>query len=101
MAEIDPELRDKIIETHTMMKVVVKDQDEHKTIMNARLRDMKKEFADHKNDTKFIFEKHDARLETGEHFRTKVMTYVTMIAVGGALVIELAVVGGKKILGVI
>jgi hypothetical protein len=30
MADIDPELRDKIIETHTMVGVIVKTQEHHK-----------------------------------------------------------------------
>ncbi len=99
MAEIDPELRDKIIETHTLLQTVVKSHDEHKLIVNARLREAKREFNEHKKDVKVTFEKHDIRIEKSETFRTKVLTYAGMMAVGGAVVIEILVAGGKKVIG--
>lgn len=88
MVDIDPELRDKIIETHTMIKVVVKDHDEHKRIINARLREVKENF-----------EKHDKRIDKGEHFRTKIITYASIAAVGGAVMMEFIVSAVKKIIG--
>lgn len=99
MAELDQETHKMIVETHTMMGVLVKSHDEHKAVMNARLRDAKKELSDHKKEVAKSFEAHDQRIEKGEHFRTRIMSYTAVLAGVGAIIIEITVGIGKKFFG--
>lgn len=96
MAELDPELRDKIIETHTLVKRIDEDHKEHKIVMNARLRDARLAHEKHQLEVKETFEKHDIRLEKSEHFRTCVVAYAGFVAVLGAAFLELVLTGVKK-----
>lgn len=100
MGEIDPELRDKIIETHTLVKRIDEDHKEHKVVMNARLRDARKELDAHKKETKETHEKHDQRIEAGERFRLRVITYASSAAFVGALIIDPVVSGVKRFFGI-
>ena len=87
MSEIDPELRDKIIETHTLVKRMDLEHAEHKSNLNGRLKKM---------DARF--DKHDERIEKGEHFRTKVIAYAAVVSIVGGFFVQLALLGFKKIL---
>ena len=100
MSEIDPELRDKIIETHTMMQVVVKDADEHKRVTNARLREANKKLDDHRKEVKTTFALHRYDIDQGKSFRVQVVTYAS-IAAGSIAFFSDPVVGGiKRLFGV-
>lgn len=69
MAEIDPELRDKLIETHTDMKHVRRRLDEQ----DSELEDVRKE--------------HDGRLRELEKNQSRIMTYVLLL--GSAITVGL------------
>ena len=99
MAELDPELRDKIIATHTMMKVVVKNHDEHKVIVNARLRGQKEEFNEHKKEVAEKLAIHRQDIDDGKAFRVKVVSYATVAAGVIAFFSEHVVNGIKKLFG--
>lgn len=101
MAEIDPELRDKLIETHTLVKRMDLEHNDHKKVVDARIKETNKKLDDHQKEVKLTFEKHDSRIEEGEHFRTKVIAYAAVVAAGGAVLIEILMLGGKKIMGVL
>lgn len=80
MAEIDPELRDKIIETHTLVKRMDEDHKEHKRVVNARLRDCKISFEKHKEETDEKFVLFQGHIDDAKTFRTKVVTYASIAA---------------------
>lgn len=67
MTEIDPELRDKIIETHTDMKHV------------------RRKIEHHDDDIEELRNQHDKRLRDLEKNQSKIMTYIVVIGSGIAL----------------
>lgn len=82
MNGIDPELRDKIIETHTILNRMDLEQKEYRINMNGRLKDLRTRIDGHREEQKEITKEHDTRIQKIEHFRTKSLAYVT-----GAIVI--------------
>lgn len=99
MAELDPELRDKIIETHTLVKRIDEEQKEHKTVVNARLREQKIAFEKHQEKIDENFNKHESRIAGVEHFRTRVMAVAVLIVSVGSFVFHLIAEGLKKFVG--
>ena len=99
MADIDPELRDKIVKTHTMMEVLVEAHKEQKNITNARIRDMKSEFQAHVEETKEVHKTHAALIDEGKTFRTRVIAYASFAATLGAFLIEPLIHFLKKFTG--
>jgi len=79
LSYIDQELRDKIIETNTLVVRMDEEHKESKRIMNARFREAKLEFVEHKHDVTDKFDKHDKRINNNERFRTRVIAYAVAI----------------------
>ena len=96
MADIDPELRDIIVKTHTIVGRMDDEFKEHKKAMHARLRDAKNDLKEHKKETKELFSKHDGRLKVSEKFDMKITAYASCAAFLGAFLIEpfISFVGG-------
>jgi hypothetical protein len=80
MAEIDPELRDIIVKTHTIVGRMDEEFKEHKRATHARLRDIRSDFIKHKDETEQQFKVHSKDIQDGKTFRTKVITYASVIA---------------------
>lgn len=99
MAELDPELRDKIIQTHTMMTVVVKNHDEHKKVVNSRLREQKKDLEEHKKSVSNRFAMQRKEIEAGKAFRVRVVTYASVAAGAITFFSEPVINGIKKLIG--
>lgn len=97
MADIDPELRDKIIETHTLVKRMDKEHDEHKSMMNGRLKNITITLNDHKEEVKSIFKEHDKRIDKAEHFHTRVITYAGVAVVAGGVLLKGMWLGIEKL----
>lgn len=99
MAEIDPELRDKIIETHTLVKRIDEDQKEHKRVINARFRENNKKFEEHQKEIKDTFKAHRADIDAGKTFRTKVIAYASVAATVAAFLFDPIIEGFKRLFG--
>ncbi len=70
MASIDQELRDKIVQTHTIVERMDLEHKEHKAAIHSRIKTI--------NTT---IDKHNARITKTEHFRTKVLTLCSIPAI--------------------
>lgn len=99
MPELSEEVLTKIVETHTLVKRIDEDHKEYKKIVNARLHNQTTALDLHKADTKEIHEKHDKRIDAGERFRLRVVTYASSAAFVGALIIDPIISGVRKLLG--
>ena len=97
---IDPELRDMIVQTHTLVARMDEENKEHKRNINGRLRGIDSKIESNHVFTVKKFDKHDVRLSSSEHFRTKVLAYISVASVFIGLAIEFAFGGIKKLFGV-
>jgi len=79
VADIDPELRDKIIETHTLVKRMDDEHKEYKINTNARLKKL------------------DNRADKHDQFRTKVLTYCSVVVIAGGVATQFVIEAFKKI----
>ena len=98
-ADMDQDTHKMIVETHTMMGVLVKSHDEQKRIMNARLKEADNRLEDHKNEVKSVLAKHRADIDEGKTFRVKVITYASMAAGVIAFFSDPVIAGVKRLLG--
>lgn len=99
MSEIDPELRDKIIETHTLIKRLDIEMTEHKEVMNGRFKSVNGKIDELKKDIKEDIESHDKRITANEGFRNRIVAYGAGAAAMMTVFVQLIELGLKKIGG--
>ena len=97
--DLDLELRDKIIETHTLVARMDKEHDEHKNVVNARLKDIKEQVAKDRQETKEVHAQHAILIDEGRIFRVRMLTYASVAAGAGAFLTEPIINVLKKVIG--
>lgn len=90
MDGIDPELRDKIIETHTDMKHVRRTLQEH----DDGIEELRNQHDDKIEELRNL---HDERLRELERTQSKIMTYIVVIGSAITLAMNAALLAIEKI----
>lgn len=91
MDGIDPELRDKIIETHTDMKHVRRTLQEH----DDGIEELRNQHDDKIEELRNL---HDERLREIEQTQSKIMTYIVIIGSAITFVMNAVIQGGMYVL---